>query len=211
MAKESLLNLGVKFCKTEQARSENALENLIAAATKIVNDGEVSGFTARNLAKVSGYSLGSLVKRLGKVENIFLYAIAYNRSQHIQKIAEQVENFGKDKTVAQLSEFVVDLSLNRMAIVGAPIIRYYESRAMGRTNNVGNIYAYTDEMIPSLSKIIRENTTGTFRKISSYEIKYIARLIFQILERPLAENDPIAGTEQHREMAIKVISSLLSA
>jgi len=211
MAKESLKNLGVSFSKSKQVRAEQSLVNLMEAAEKIVNEGDVAGFNARNLAKVSGYSLGSLIQRLGKVENIFLHAIAYGRSRHIASLAEQIENFGNEKTAAQFCEQIVDLSLGRMAVVGAPVIRYYESRAMGRTNNVGNIYAYTDEIIPTLQKIMNLNTTGTFRVISNYEMKYVARFIFQILERPLAENDLLAGTEQHREMAINILSSLLCA
>ena len=211
MAKDSLDKIGVAFADSKQARSAKALGNLIEAAEKIVDQGDTEGFTARNLAKVSGHSLGSLVQRLGKVENIFLHAIAYSRSKHIEVLAKQLESFGNDKTATQFCEYIVDLGMNRMMLVGAPIIRYYESRAMGRTNNVGNIYAYTDEIVPALTKMMRQNTTGTFRVYSDFEMKYIARLVFQIFERPLAEGDPLAGTAQHREMVINILSGLLCA
>lgn len=211
MAKESLDKLGIHFVAAKQKRSEEALQNLIESAEKIVDQGDADAFTARNLARVSGHSLGTLVQRLGKVENIFLHAIAYSRSKHLEVLAGYLEHFGNEKTATQFCEYIVDLGMNRMMLVGAPVIRYYESRAMGRTNNVGNIYAYTDEIIPALSKMIRQNTTGTFRVYSEYEIKYVARLIFQIFERPLAEGDPQAGTAEHREMAIKLLSGLLCA
>ena len=211
MAKESLKNLGVAFPKSKQGRAEQSLSNLVEAAEKIVATGDAMGFNARTLAKVSGYSLGSLVQRLGKVENIFLHAIAFGRTKQLKKLAQQIESFGSDKTADQYAEFIVGLSLSRIPVVGAQVIRYYESRAMGRTNNVSNIHAYTDEMIPTLNKIIAQDKTGTLRKVPTYEMKYLARSIFHILERPFAEGDPEAGSAAHRAMAIHHISRLLSA
>lgn len=211
MAETSLKNLSVSFAKPKQSRAKDSLNNLVEAAEKIVATGDASGFNARTLAKVSGYSLGALVQRLGKVENIFLHAIAFGRTKQLEELAQQIESFGSDKTADQYAEFLVDIALSRIPVVGAQVIRYYESRAMGRTNNVSNIHAYTDEMIPTLTKILAQDETGTFRKVSAYEMKYLARSIFHIIERPFAEGDPDAGSAAHRAMAIHHISRLLSA
>lgn len=209
MAKDSLKKLSVSFPDSKQARAEKSLNNLVEAAEKIVATADATGFNARTLAKLSGYSLGALVQRLGKVENIFLHAIAYGRTRKIQEASDICESFDPNKTAEDFAEFVVSFSLDEIPKVGPSIIRYYESRAMGRTQNVGDLHAYTDEIVPALLKVIERDQSGTFRQISPYEAKYLARAIFLFVERPFAESDPMAGTEQHRQMAVAQISALL--
>jgi len=207
MAKDSLKRLGVVFAPSKQTRSEQALKNLIEAAEQIVATGDSTQFNARSLAKLSGYSLGALVQRLGKVENIFLHAIAYQRTQLLKEVTELIDATGPNLTAEECATVIVSFAFDNMK---PPVMRYYETRAIGRTQNVSDIYAYTDEVVPALLKVIERNTSGTFRKITPYEAKYIARAIFVFVERPFVESDPFAGTEQHRQMAIKQISALIS-
>lgn len=209
MAKDSLKKIGVAFTPSKQSRSEQALNNLIEAAEQIVATGDATGFNARTLVKLSGYSLGTLVQRLGKVENIFLHAIAYGRTQKFKELTDLVDAIGPDQTVEEFAKLVVSFALDNIPKVGPSIMRYYESRALGRTQNVSDVHAYTDELVLPLLKVIERNTSGTFRKITPYEAKWVSRACFIFLERPFVENDPFSGTEQHRQMAITQISALL--
>lgn len=210
MSEYSLKKLGVTFAKFKQTRSEAALNTLIEAAQKIVDEGATTGFNARTLSKVSGYSLGALVQRLGKVENIFLHAIAYGRERQLKELCEYAESFDPQKTARAFVEFMIDRCFATLLKAGPSVIRYYESRAMGRTNSVGDIYVYTDEVVPSLIKVMADNKTGTFREMTPHEVKYLARALFVFLERPFVESDPIAGTEIHRQMAVLHSSSMFS-
>lgn len=211
MSERSLKKLGVEFSEPKQDRSKNAIQNLVEAAEKIVDSGNASNLNARELSKVSGYSLGALVQRLGKVENVFLHTIAYGRERHMHAICLQAEAFSGKITTTDFAEFLVDSALHAMKnIVGPSIMRYYESRALGRVNSIADIHAYTDEVIPTLMKMIADDTTDTFREMSPFEAKYFSRAVFHILERPFIESDPNAGTEAHRTMAIRHIAGLLS-
>lgn len=206
MAKDSLKRLGVSFAASTQPRSEQALKNLIEAAARLVDVGDTTQFNARSLSKLSGYSLGALVQRLGKIENIFLHAIAYQRTQLLKDVTELIDATGPNLTAEECAKIMVSFAFDNMKPL---IMRYYESRALGRTQNVDDIYAYTDEIVPAMLKVIERNTTGTFRKITPYEAKYVARAAFVFLERPFVESDPFAGTDLHRKMAIEQISALL--
>lgn len=206
----SLKRIRVAFPKAKQERSQNALSNLIEAAEKIVTEGNSDNFNARNLSEVSGHSLGALVQRLGKVENIFLHVIAYQRTRHFADIAKELEIFPDHGTATDFTKMLVDIALKKISVVNPSVMRYYESRALGRTKTVQDVHAYTDECIPLLIKAIQKNKSNTFREISQFEMKYLLRSIFLFLERPFIEGDENAGNDKHRKMAIMYVSSLLT-
>lgn len=206
----SLKKIKVDFPKPKQERSQNALNDLIEAAEQIVSEGDSGNFTARNLSEVSGHSLGALIQRLGKVENIFLHAIAHQRTRQFNEIAKEFEVFPDSGTAAEFAKLLVDVSFKRITFVGPSVMRYYESRALGRTNTVQDVHAYTDECIPLLSIAIQRNKSNTFREINQFEMKYLLRSIFLYIERPFIEEDKNAGKEMHRKMAIMYISSILT-
>lgn len=210
MLENSLKKIGVKFAETKQDRSKKAIRNLVEAAEHLVASGDARNLNARDLSRVSGYSLGALVQRLGKVENVFLHAIAYGRERHLRAICAKAEEFAGNVTTFEFAEFLVDLGLHTMKnIVGPSIMRYYENRALGRVNSLADIHSYTDETVPTLMKIIEQDKTGTFRNVTPFEAKYLARSLFHILERPFIESDPNAGSEEHRSMAVRFVASML--
>lgn len=205
----SLKILGVKFSASKVPRSEQSLSDMIEAAEFLVATGDSSNLNSRKLSKKSGYSLGAVVKRLGKVENVFLHAIAHGRSRNIKEISLLLESYGCDKTVFEHAKLTVDLAFELFPKVGASVIKYYECRAMGRTKTVADVHAYTEEIVPALRKVIDNDKTGTFRTVNDYELRYIARAIFIFLEQPYVIGDPMAGSQHHRDMASDLIASLL--
>lgn len=211
MSEKSLSKIRVQFTEPKQQRSKQAIDNLIEAAEMLVDSGNSSKFSARELAKASGYSLGALVQRLGKVENVFLHAIAYSRERHLQAIGTQLKAFAGEIDVASFAEYLVTTALHTMQnIVGPSVMRYYENRALGRVSTVEDLHSYTDETVPVLMELVALDKTGTFREMTPFEYKYVVRSIFHVLERPFIESHPDAGSEEHRQMAIRFVTSLLS-
>lgn len=206
-----LTKLNIKFNDAKKPKSLQTLSDLIEAAERIVEEGDVDQFVARSLAKESGYSLGSLINRLGKIENIFLYAITKERSRHINAIGEVLEQLGPDVTVNELVEKFVDIGFAAINKVSPRIMKYYENRVVQRVENVSDVFLYAEEMIPYLNRILVKNRSKTFRPLSESEKPYVARTIFLFLERPFAEGDSIAGTPAHRAMAINALVSILRA
>jgi AcrR family transcriptional regulator len=209
---DSLLKkLNIEFNDAKKPQSLQTLNDLIEAAEKIVEEGDVGQFAARSLAKESGYSLGSLINRLGKIENIFLYAISKERSRHIRAVCEAIEQLDPDVTVDELVEKFVDEGFAVINKVGPRILRYYEKRAALRAENISDIFLYAEETIPYMNRILAKNRSNTFRPLSESDKRYVARAIFLFLERPFVEGDPIAGTPVHRAMAINAIVGMLKA
>jgi len=208
---EALKKLKVCFSGTQQDRSKRTLDDLVCAATVIADGGDPSQFNARILSKVSGHSLGSLVKRLGKIENVFLYAIALGRSRQIAKINAELVGLGPNAEPKEILEKFVDLAFKGIQRVNPAVIRYYEKRAFNRCSNLADVYGYTEEIVDPLLQLIESNLTGKFRRLNYCEAKYVCRVIFLFIERPFVEGDPIAGTMAHRQMVVHNISQILSA
>lgn len=207
----SLKKLGVKFPGSKHPRAEKSLSNIIEAATLLITKGDPKTLNSRSLSTTSGYSLGALVKRLGKVENAFLHAIAICRTHHLRQASQILESFDDNKSSFEFAKLIVDIAFEKFPKSGIPIIKYYESRAISRTKSVADAHAYTDEIVPLLRRVVRSNKSGTFRNIQDNEFKYLARAIFLFLEQPFIVDDPLAGTEHHRKMATALIASLFCA
>ena len=86
----------IDFSKTEQDRSKKTLDDLLASAYLLVEDANPEKFTSRELAEKSGYALGTLIKRLGSIENVFLWAIKKGREKQFDSFAEIVSEFDEN-------------------------------------------------------------------------------------------------------------------
>lgn len=208
---KSLDKINVRFSDAQQERSRKTLDDLFDAASTIVESGDPGQFDARTLSKVSGYSLGSLVKRLGKIENVFLYVITLQRSRELQKIAQELGRLEPDVDPRRFVETLADLAFKRIEKVNPSVIRYYEKRALARADDLAAVYSYTEEIVDPLLQLIEANQAGKFRNLDRNEASYICRAMFLFIERPYVERNPIAGTDIHRRMVVENIARLLAA
>jgi len=206
-----LKKLNIEFNETKRPKALQTLNDLIEAAEKLVEGGNVENFAARSLSRTSGYSLGALIKRLGRIENIFIYAITSERSKKIQTIGKSLEAINRDADVTDFVNELVDITFKSLQAMNPRVMRYYEKRAATRAEYVTDVFTYTNEIITPLKKVIANNQSATMRTIGDHEMQYICRAIFLFIERPFVEGDLIAGTEIHRKMAVENITSLLVA
>ena len=196
-------NTVVKFSKTKQSRSENTLNVLLDTADQLVTLANPKNFTARSLSEKSGYALGTLLNRLESVENVFLWAIEKQRDQHIQSIVKIIEAFDLDRPIQALGEALADKTFVTLKEVNPKVIQFIESRLIKRDQFSLQYFHYFDPIALALLKHSKKNTTHTFKKLTAMEAKLILRSFVMIVERPVVEEDPIAGSNQHRKIAIE--------
>jgi len=70
-------------------------------------------------------------------------------------------------------------------------------------------YDRADALVKPLQEASRNNKTGTFREMSDTELRIILRAALSLAERPFVYSDPIAGTREHREIAVRNITLML--
>ena len=199
----------IPFAESKQERSQKTLEDILEAANQIVVEGNPDLFTSRSLAQRSGYALGTLVRRLSSVENVFLWAVKKNRDQKFQEIAINITQFSADTSIHTFAENVIDMAFSGFQRVNPAVMRFFEKRFTKINGLTPDYFTYMDTMVEPYLIAASKNKTGTFRALSTSEASLLIRHICLLAERPFIEGNPIAGTQEHRKIAIDMIVRLL--
>ncbi len=191
----------IDFAENKQDRSKKTLENILEAANNLIEQADPKLFTSRILAAESGYSLGTLNKRLLSVDNVFIWLIEQGQKQHIKRASQIIVEFDPQEPLHHLVENLVDTFFSIMKKINPRVIRYYEHR---RALKLGLIEDYdrTDALVGPFLVAARQNRTNTFRDLNSTELRLILRASLSFLERPFIYSDPIAGSIEHRKLAV---------
>jgi len=202
-------NTKIDFSDAHQDRSKKTLEDLLEAAYSIVNAADPGAFNSRNLSDKSGYALGTLNKRLGTIENVFLWAIEKGRDSKIQSVIDYLDQFDSCSTIQEYAEHIVDKAFREIGITGPKVIRYYEAKLFKRDGITAESINYADIFVEPHIRLVDANKTNTFRKMSQDELSLMFRVLLQLVERPFVNGDPIAGSSEHRRIAIDTMIRLL--
>jgi len=203
-------NNNIDFSSAKQDRSKRTLDELIEAAYAIVETEDPETFTSRALAKKSGYALGTLNKRLGAIENVFLWVIQKGRDKKFQEVVIYIANHNPKLNVQYFVKGLVDLCFSLVNIVNPKVMRFYDQRFTLKYGLTANYFEYVDVLVEPYIEMLSKNETDTFRKMSFNEAKLNLRAMLILTERPFAEGNPIAGTEEHRRLAVEACTRLLA-
>jgi hypothetical protein len=203
-------NLEIDFSDTKQDRAKKTLDDLMQAAYAIVEEADPAAFTSRSLAGKAGYSLGTLSKRLGSIENVFFWAIQKGREIKFNEVARDMDQFDPRLTVQDFVETFVDKSFSGINVVTPSVMRFYDQRFTKKNGLSTDYFDYIDVLVEPYQRLCQRNTSNTFRVISQDEARMIFKAILTFVERPFANGDPIMGTAEHRRIAIEVITRMLA-
>ena len=203
-------NLEIDFSDTKQDRAKKTLDDLMQAAYAIVEEADPAAFTSRSLAGKAGYSLGTLSKRLGSVENVFFWAIQKGREIKFNEVAREMDQVDPSLTVQDFVETFVDKSFSGINAVTPAVMRFYDQRFTKKNGLSTDYFDYIDVLIQPYQQMWLKNESNTFRIISQDEARLIFKAILTFVERPFANGDPIMGTAEHRRIAVEVITRMLA-
>jgi len=203
-------NHKINFSDPKQDRSKKTLDDLLQAAYEIVEAADTAKFTSRTLASKSGYSLGTLSQRLGSVEDVFFWAIQKGREAKLNDFINTMEQFDTQLPVQVFVENFVDIAFVNMNQVTSKVMRFYDQRLSRKYGLTADYFDYLDILIEPYLALCQKNETNTFRIFSSEEAKFIFKCAIMLAERSFANEDPIAGTEQHRKIAVENLIRLLA-
>ena len=203
-------NLGIDFSDAKQDRAKKTLDDLLQAAYEIVEDADPTAFTSRSLAGKAGYSLGTLSKRLGSVENVFFWAIQKGREMKFNAVAKDMDQFNPQLSVQEFVETFVDKSFSGINAVTPSVMRFYDQRFTKKNGLSTDYFDYVDVLVEPYQRLCQRNVSNTFRIISQDETRLIFKAILTFIERPFANGDSIMGTTEHRRIAVEVITRMLA-
>jgi uncharacterized protein YdiU (UPF0061 family) len=194
--------LKIEFAEGKQDRSKQTLDTILEAASNLIEQADPELFTSRILAVQSGYSLGTLNKRLISVENVFIWLIEQGKKKHIKSAARIIEDFDPALPLRVIVETVIDFFFNVIKKVNPKVVRYYEQK-MGSKIGLHEEFDRADGLVQAFLAASQKDTSNTFRKMSEIEMRLVLRSLLSLIERPFVYGDPIAGTMEHRRIAIE--------
>ena len=200
----------ILFPDSQQARSLKTLEDILQAAEQIVEEANPSLFTSRTLSNKSGYALGTLVQRIRSIENVYLWAIKKTRDNLCKEFGIGITQFDPDSSIQTFAEDIVDGAFSAIKKVNPKVIRFFENRFTKINGLPLDYFTYFDVFTEPYLETSSKNKTDTCRQMSKNEAALTMRQIFMMIERPFAEDNPIAGTEEHRKIVINTMIRLLS-
>lgn len=195
----------IDFLEAKQGRSKQTLNDLIDSANDLVNTKDLKQFNARSLSTKSGYALGTLNKRLGSIDNIFLWAIEKGRDKKIKLVINFLDQFDPLMPIEVFAEKLIDLTFDQIGKVGPSVMRYYVNKCAKRDGFSINENSYAEELLEPYIKMINANQTNTFKKVSKNEMRLLLRCSQSLVEKPFIFNDEIAGTDEHRRISKEMI------
>ena len=198
-----------QFAESKQERSQKTLDDILDAAEQIVIDANPDLFTSRTLAKRSGYALGTLVRRLNSVENVFLWAVKKGRDRKFQEFSVRITRFDAKTPIDTFAKNMVDTAFAGIQQINPAVMYFFEKRFTKINGLTPDYFAYMDSLVEPYLVAASKNQTNTFRILSIIEASLLIRQICLLVERPFMEGNPIAGTKEHRQITIDTIIKLL--
>jgi hypothetical protein len=199
----------ILFAEAKQERSLKTMADLLQAAEQLTAGADPELFTSRSLAQRSGYALGTLVRRLGSIDNVFLWAIKKGRDKKLHEFASIVTQFDANTSIHAFAENVVDTAFTDIQQINPAVMRFFENRFTKINGLPHDYFNYMDLLVESYLVAASKNQTNTFRALSTNEASLLIRQICLVIERPFMEGNPISGTQEHRRIAIDMMVRLL--
>ena len=199
----------ISFAESKQERSQKTLEDILETAEQIVAEANPGLFTSRTLAQRSGYALGTLVRRLSSVENVYLWAAKKGRDRKFQEFSINITQFDVHTSIHTFAENMVDTAFSGIQRVNPAVMQFFEKRFTKINGLTADYFAYMDSLVEPYLMAASKNQTDTFRVLSTSEASLLIRQICLLVERPFMEGNPIAGTDEHRQVVIDMIVRLL--
>jgi hypothetical protein len=153
--------------------------------------------------------LGTLVRRLGSIDNVFLWAIKKGRDKKLHEFASIVTQFDANTSIHAFAENVVDTAFTDIQQINPAVMRFFENRFTKINGLPHDYFNYMDLLVESYLVAASKNETDTFRALSTNEASLLIRQICLVIERPFMEGNPISGTQEHRKIAIDMMVRLL--
>lgn len=201
----------VKYsCAPAQNRSLQAVANIKEAAAELVKVPNMSRISARALAEKSGYSIGNIYHHFESVANVLIEIYDDKRIESQKKIADLFRSHSPDEPCDSLAVSVTDQVLSHLNDFNPKILAFCLTAKSKNLNNPFEIDKSVEGLVEIFNETIARDRTNTFRKMARAESHLLAKIYVYALRQPYIDESELMGTEQHRDLIIKLFFDLFS-
>lgn len=194
----------------EQDRSQKAIENIFEAATSLAISGDAKLLNIRELSERSGYSVGNIYHYFSKIDDLFSYVFNKRREKVHAAFGENIRKLDPSSTVSEIFTKLVDDSFEIWKQPHPKLLNKMLRQYLKRSQDPEKFHAIADLLVPDFLDVMKKNTSATFRSIDVIELRILLRMAEQAIGAPFIEQDPLAGSEEHRKIAINSCCALFN-
>jgi len=199
------------FKEPKQQRAIKTIDEIILAMEELNRSGDLEKISARELSAHSGVSVGSIFHHFKTLENIYIYIFLIRRRKGMENIAHLISQHASDQPLRILMSHLVKSSIGDISRPPRKILRYVIHHYLKIAKVKTLINNEMDSLIPLWINICAQDKTNTFHNFNINELTLRIHAIHSIVWSPFLEDDPIAGTDEHVEMATNLAMQLFSA
>lgn len=200
------MNVDKKISRT----SKKSQEAILLAGEKLLLSGNVNLINAENLSKQSGYSIGNIYHHFKSLDQVFIKIFLKKRLDIFLELVDEINKFPKNKSCEELCKILVNKSFERANKLKIKVLQYIFKIMLTKSEEPEKINLIIDVLIEPLIECRKRNKTNSFREIENDEMRLLLRSLQAFIRSPFLENQPIAGTNHHKELTLSLCLRLLS-
>lgn len=191
-----------------QQRAKKTLADIVESIEALSQSGDLSNLKTRELSAHSGYALGTIFHHFRKLDDIFIYVFLVRRRKAISNIAEIINKHPSNQPLSVLASNVLNGFIQELSRPNRKTLLFVMSQFFKRTKNPQLINMEADVLIPVWMNASQRDKTNTIFNFSANELRSRFRAIQSVVRSPFFEDDVIAGTAEHKEIALNIFMKL---
>jgi AcrR family transcriptional regulator len=199
-----------EFKTPSQQRTKKALADIVESIEVLSQSGDLENLKTRELSTHSGYALGTIFHHFRSFDDVFVYIFLSRRKKGHLRIAEIINNHSPHEDLSVLAGHVLNCFMDELSRPNRKTLLFVMGQFLKRTKNPQLINMDADVLIPIWMSACQRDKTNTIFKFSENEIRLRFRAIQSVVRSPFFEDDVIAGTAEHKEMAFSIFMRLFT-
>lgn len=187
-----------------QDRAQIAINNIEDSFEGLIKSNHHEELSLRNIAKKSGYSVGTIYRYFKKIDHLFINQFLRLSVLSHEELSKTIKSHSPEDTVEDLVTKVTDHGFKHLLKRKPFILRMTIRYVLRNSNYPERLDSMGDHMLTRLYEIIENDTSGTFLKMNHYEIELCMRAFRNTITSPFFRCDTFAGSKTHYQTCLYV-------
>ena len=188
----------------KQLRARKTLQDIAETTEQLIKSGDIESFTSEKLSALSGYSAGGIKHYLENRDDIFVHVFMTKRRQKFLELSEIINAHSPHADVNSLITAIVDNSIGDLGRFKLKVMQFMLHKYYRRARNPENFDLLSSMLIDSFMHAASQDQTNTFALMDKDELAINLKALNVAISGPFYQNSPIAGTEKHKAIAIRL-------
>ncbi len=200
-----------EFKIPSQLRAIKSIETIVQSLEELSQSRDLTTITTRELSDRSGYALGTIFHHFKKFDDIFVYLFLMRRRKSLLKLVDVINKYPTEQPLSVLASITVNHFIHELSKPNRQALLFVMSHFLRRTKHPERFSIEGDLLISAWMNASQRDKTNTIYTFSENELRLRIRAVQAIIRSPFFENDPIAGTAEHKEIAFNLFMRLFIA